>query len=98
MDKSAEMIIAILGIHKAGAGYVPLGLEQPTSRLSMILKQSNCRMVLINPGSKKSSERILEEFDVVPLTVNLENLEPSPKLDITLTCDDVSHVLFTSGS
>ena len=45
-QRSLEMIIAILGILKAGAGYLPLDLNTPTERLDWVVKDSKVRAVL----------------------------------------------------
>src|SRR5690554_5931100 len=38
LDRSIELVVGILGILKAGAGYVPVDPEYPETRISYILK------------------------------------------------------------
>jgi len=38
MERSVEMITSILGILRSGASYVPLSLNQPTNRISNLIK------------------------------------------------------------
>ncbi|HET9359033.1 MAG TPA: amino acid adenylation domain-containing protein, partial [Vicinamibacterales bacterium] len=46
MDRSPEMIVAILGILKAGGGYFPLDPGYPRDRLSFMLRDGDVRLVL----------------------------------------------------
>jgi len=46
LDRSADMITAILGILKSGAAYVPIDPELPPARIEYILKDSAARIVL----------------------------------------------------
>lgn len=46
LERSAEMIVALLGILKAGGAYVPLNLEHPAARLSLQLAQSGSPLVV----------------------------------------------------
>lgn len=47
MDRTLDMIIAILGILKAGMAYVPMGAGQPEERLKSIIDDA-CMEVLIS--------------------------------------------------
>ncbi len=46
VERSAEMIIAILAVLKAGGAYVPLIPDHPIPRLSLQLERSGCRLVI----------------------------------------------------
>ena len=41
LDRSEYMIIAILGVLKAGAAYVPMDPEYPDDRIKYILNDTN---------------------------------------------------------
>ena len=41
LDRSEHMIIAILGVLKAGAAYVPMDPEYPDDRIKYILNDTN---------------------------------------------------------
>lgn len=51
MERSAEMIVAALGVLKAGGAYVPLDPEDPVSRLALILEDSRISVVLTEKDS-----------------------------------------------
>ncbi|WP_329168719.1 non-ribosomal peptide synthase/polyketide synthase [Streptomyces sp. NBC_01267] len=46
MDRSAELVVAILAIIKAGGAYVPLDSRFPSSRIDLILRESGAALVL----------------------------------------------------
>ncbi|PYS93247.1 MAG: hypothetical protein DMF50_13740, partial [Acidobacteria bacterium] len=46
LDRSPEMIVAIVGILNAGGAYVPLDPAYPRQRLAFILEDSHARVIL----------------------------------------------------
>jgi hypothetical protein len=55
MERSLEMVIALLGILKSGGAYVPLDPEYPKERLAFILEDAQ-------PAVLVTQERFLENF------------------------------------
>ena len=69
MDRSVEMIVAVLGILKAGGAYVPLDPAYPTERLAFMVQDSGMRGVA-NPGAlERSSRRICRHHVELDRTV-----------------------------
>ena len=46
LDRTADMMVALLGVHKAGAAYVPLDPAFPSERLATILTDSGMPLVV----------------------------------------------------
>ncbi|MGW3043036.1 AMP-binding protein [Kitasatospora sp. NPDC001159] len=46
LDRSAELVVAILAIIKAGGAYVPLDSRFPSSRIELILQETGAALVL----------------------------------------------------
>ncbi|MES2475362.1 MAG: non-ribosomal peptide synthetase [Verrucomicrobiota bacterium] len=94
LDRSPELPIALLGIMKSGAAYVPLDPGYPAARIEQMVNSAGLRLVVTR--SELSSvfsdvETLCMEdgdLDAIPATVPLDG----PK------SDDLIYAIFTSGS
>ncbi len=84
VERSAEMVVALLGILKAGGAYVPLDLSHPAERLRMILEDSAVSVLL-------TDERLHLDAEAI----SRESAEP---LERTADAESLAYVLYTSGS
>lgn len=97
LDRSLEMVWAILGILKAGAAYIPLEPAFPQQRVSWILQSQAVRCVV-------SQSHLDSGFDLPTLNqwLNLDRLDLSSysedNLDRQASPDDTAYMIFTSGS
>ncbi|KAF8575295.1 acetyl-CoA synthetase-like protein [Ramaria rubella] len=99
MDKSIEMFLSILAVHKAGGGYVPLDPEHSPERIQTVVGLAQAKMVLTTRELKRDLDSVLVNTDVRALLVDLREISPATKPDVgPIGRDDISHVLFTSGS
>ena len=98
IERSIDMLVALLAALKAGCAYVPLDPGHPTGRLRHILNDAKVA-ALITDGSVDPSvvpggtisihiKRELGEIAAAP---------PGP-LNITVTNDALAYVIYTSGS
>jgi len=99
IDHSPEMIIAILGILKAGSAYVPLDPNSPTERLSYFLEDTKARVVVGNKGSKALFQAF-KDVDFIDLTGDISILKNQPKenLNTNFTSDNLAYIIYTSGT
>ncbi len=94
LGRSIEMVIAILGVLKSGASYLPLDPFYPLDRLDYILEHSNTKIVLVDKGT----------IDIIPKTTNtviVETLENKFFLETHLPKikgSSLAYVIYTSGS
>jgi len=97
MARSTEMIIAILGILKAGAAYVPIDPDAPANRIRFILADARVSILLTQNG-------VLDiPTENLPPTHLIENASSSfdgegSNLRVPLTPDAPAYVIYTSGS
>ena len=98
LERSTEMLVALLGVLKAGAAYVPLDATSPSERLSFIIKDAGLSLVLTRKGLKES----LAVCDVrlVCLDSDWADIaqEDEANFDSEVTAEDLAYVVYTSGS
>jgi len=97
VDRSPEMIIALLAIMKSGAAYIPLDPEYPKERIEYMLEDSNAKILITSKKYSQhfktnATEIILE--DSLSLLSQFSNEYPS----INLNGSDLAYILYTSGS
>ncbi|NPA20650.1 MAG: amino acid adenylation domain-containing protein [Gammaproteobacteria bacterium] len=97
LERSVDMLVALLAVFKSGAAYVPLDLNYPAERLAFMIQDSGMRQLI---GRADLGQRL-------PLPVGLEPLDPA-----TLACEagtpasvfpvpgehSLAYLIYTSGS
>ncbi|HSE19509.1 MAG TPA: amino acid adenylation domain-containing protein, partial [Pyrinomonadaceae bacterium] len=98
MQRSTEMVVALLGILKAGAAYVPLDAAYPQLRLQHMVADSGARVMLVDEaGEQKLSGT---EANVVVLTKHwpMISRESRENIQSGVLGDNLAYVTYTSGS
>jgi amino acid adenylation domain-containing protein len=94
MDRSPEMIAAVLGVVKTGAACVPLDVGYPKERLALMIEVAGPRFVLVHDRHAG----LIDDQDLV-LPIGSFGDPPGttpPWPEVSL--EDTACVLFTSGS
>lgn len=97
MRRSEWAVIAMLGILKAGAAFLPVDLSVPGQRVRYMLEDAGATTVLTD---SHSMFRVMEDFSgaIMALDIELPELEPlSIKLPVT-GMEQPAYILYTSGS
>jgi amino acid adenylation domain-containing protein/non-ribosomal peptide synthase protein (TIGR01720 family) len=89
------LVIALLGILKAGAIYVPIDPDYPAERIGFILHDSQCRLVLsaAEPLSELPDGAAAMTLDIRTVTTGPVHNPPH-----ALTVDSPAYMIYTSGS
>ncbi len=97
LDRSTEMVIAILAIMKTGAVYMPLDPQFPLNRINYMLADSQAVVLLT---SKKYASRYQSNVKELLIEEEWQNLKDHPTTDpeVTINYNDLVYVLYTSGS
>jgi tyrocidine synthetase-3 len=95
-EKSAEMIVAILGILKSGSGYVPIDPEYPGERINFMITDSDCRVILTN--SDKSEKVNVPGVTILHLYTESTYHADKSNPDIVNTSSDLAYIIYTSGT
>jgi amino acid adenylation domain-containing protein len=95
MERSVELLPALLAILKCGASYVPLDLRFPVSRLQMILEEVQPVLVATQ---KSLLERIPDvSFPLLCVDERPEEFAPTGRPEPPRP-GDVAYIIYTSGS
>jgi amino acid adenylation domain-containing protein len=99
VERSPQLVLALLAIAKAGGAFLPLDVDAPVARLGVILQESAASALLIQSqhadrlGGLHAKTVVLEPLveEVFDAAVpDLPPVQPSP--------GDLAYVIFTSGS
>ncbi|WP_141119924.1 non-ribosomal peptide synthetase, partial [Mycobacterium malmoense] len=95
MERSAEAVIAVLGVLKAGAAYVPMDPGLPAGRVEFMLADAAPAAVIASAGLRPR----LGEFAGVVADVDDPAIRQQPVAGVAGPgADDVAHVIYTSGT
>ncbi|HEX8696795.1 MAG TPA: amino acid adenylation domain-containing protein, partial [Longimicrobium sp.] len=98
LERGPEMMIAVLGILKAGAAYVPLDPAYPAERLAYMLEDSAARVLLTQ---RSLAERLpAGETPVVRLDADAAEIarQSAARPRVPVAPGHLAYVIYTSGS
>ncbi|KAA1242927.1 non-ribosomal peptide synthetase/type I polyketide synthase [Aquimarina sp. RZ0] len=99
MERSIDMIEAVLGVLKSGDAYVPIGSNYPESRISYILEETQCKVVITDQSAIENIPRQLD-LDVITGTEITSETSSYKEVmpDIPISGSSLAYVIYTSGS
>ncbi len=100
MERSPEVIVAMLAILKAGGAYVPLDPDYPDNRLAFMLSDTRTPVIAAHrPTARRlaSSLRRAEVLWIDSAESDARN-ETATNPELASTADDLAYVMYTSGS
>ncbi|MDP4143057.1 MAG: amino acid adenylation domain-containing protein [Bacillota bacterium] len=95
LERSADFVISMLAVLKAGAAYVPLDPTYPADRIEFMLQESKTELLITN--KKLSSEINLRDIDIFYIDQDLNHLS-SENPEIKTSPENLMYIIFTSGS
>ena len=98
MQRSAEMIAALLAILKAGGAYVPLDPDYPKARLEFMLADARASLILTETGLCQDLPVNAAEIICVDKLANELALELCENPAIATSANNLAYVIYTSGS
>ncbi len=97
LERSSELIVAMLGVFKSGGAYVPLDPAYPFERLAFVLEDAGAAVVLT---AEDLTDQLPTQFlQVVAMDSDREAiLRASAENPPAGSPDDLAYVIYTSGS
>jgi surfactin family lipopeptide synthetase A len=98
LDRSLDMVVALLGVLKAGAAYVPLDPTYPADRLAFMVEDSGLKVLLTQESllplwSGSPAQLVALDRDWSAITT-----EPAENPAVALRPENLAYVIYTSGS
>ncbi|MCP2257820.1 amino acid adenylation domain-containing protein/thioester reductase domain-containing protein [Streptoalloteichus tenebrarius] len=98
LERSVEMVVAMLGVLKAGGAYVPLDPEYPVERLRYLLSDSAARILVTQrelvAGLPEGAADLLLVDEDWPEVARAPRHDPEP----VARPDNLAYLIYTSGS
>ena len=99
LERGVHLIAALLGVLKAGGGYVPIDPDYPQERIRYMIEDSGCRLVLTSAAVREQlpsdlSTLILDIHEVVSQPINQNKIQRARAVQP----NDLAYIIYTSGS
>jgi amino acid adenylation domain-containing protein len=92
-DRSIDMVVAVLAVLEAGAGYLPLDPAYPVERLVFMLEDARASLVI---GHRRHLERLAASTRQLALESDWADANEPPR--VVANPNHVAYMAYTSGS
>ncbi|MFD8749900.1 amino acid adenylation domain-containing protein [Kitasatospora sp. NPDC059577] len=94
LERGTDLVVALLGVLKSGAGYVPLDPEHPPLRTAAVLAESGAALLVTDAAAAAAAEHAGVRPVVPDDEPGWPAHDPAPAADP----DNPAYAIFTSGS
>ncbi|WP_155334415.1 AMP-binding protein, partial [Acrocarpospora corrugata] len=99
MERGVDMMVALLGVLKAGAGYAPLDADYPAERLNFMMRDIRASLLITHSHLRER----LDNVGPVPQVLidhdwSAISAHDSADLPPQAGPDDLAYIIYTSGS
>ena len=98
MDRSLNMVAAMLAIQKAGAAYVPIDPAYPTERIEYMVQDAGLKYLLTQVQFKESLTAHADKLIVVNATESPISEQSGENPETKTNPDNLAYIIYTSGS
>jgi amino acid adenylation domain-containing protein len=95
LDRTPDLIIALLAVLKAGGAYVPLDPAYPPGRLDHMLTDSGAQVLITTTSHQPGFTGHQLQLDTSAAAIAAE---PASRPPTTVTAANLAYVIYTSGS
>jgi bacitracin synthase 3 len=96
MERSEKMVVALYGVMKAGAAYVPINPRHPWETVRYMLENAGISVLIVDAESIAAAASFSGELFVVDL--ELPGAAAAPDPGVPVADSDLAYVIYTSGS
>ena len=106
LNRSENILIAILGVLKAGAAFVPMDPSYPEDRINFILDDTKARVLLTNAEVAPLLDILAEEGKTSPAILAIDSKDFKQQLSsqstqnlvLNISSQNLAYVIYTSGT
>ncbi|MEP6706031.1 MAG: amino acid adenylation domain-containing protein [Pyrinomonadaceae bacterium] len=98
LERSVEMVVALLGVLKAGGAYVPLDAVYPQELIQFMIEDAQLSILLTQQNLLARVERTGLQSICLDGSRNRFARESSDNPAVEVTSDNLAYVIYTSGS
>jgi amino acid adenylation domain-containing protein/non-ribosomal peptide synthase protein (TIGR01720 family) len=98
VNRSFDMLSAVIGILKAGGSYVPIEAEYPADRIHYMLNDINAPVAIAHESLIESLSGYEGHIVCLESFWEESKSEDASNLDNVNTSDDLAYIIYTSGS
>ncbi|WP_461088004.1 amino acid adenylation domain-containing protein, partial [Streptomyces deserti] len=95
MERSAELVVALLAVLKAGGVYLPLDAGWPVARMRAVIEDAGARSVIVHDATAGHDIGRTTGLDVVPVDAHADT---EVELPASVAPDAAAYLMYTSGS
>jgi amino acid adenylation domain-containing protein len=98
LNRSLDMVVALLGVLKSGAAYVPLDPSYPMERLGFMLQDAQIPVLVTESSLRGRFAMAMAE--IVSMDEDWQGLsvKPTSRLESNIQGSNLAYVIYTSGS
>lgn len=98
LDRSLNMLAALLAVQKSGAAYVPLDPKLPRNRLRYMIEDSGLALLISADAIVRDLELETDVTVIDPQTLANEPASGRSDIECPASASDPAYVIYTSGS
>ncbi len=99
MERSPELIAVLLGVVKAGGGYVPVDQDWPLARLRLVAADAGVRVVVCDRGLAGLAREACPDAEVLVAPGVTDEVSAADRFSCPpVHQDGLAYVMYTSGS
>ncbi|MGD2116052.1 MAG: amino acid adenylation domain-containing protein, partial [Acidobacteriota bacterium] len=106
LERSIDMLVAVLGVLESGAAYVPLDPEYPEDRIAYMVEASGLPLLVIQAELEEKLPEVARSRTVVRIDADRARIGAAPSRDdragerrsLPVPPESLAYVIYTSGS
>ncbi|MBN3754905.1 amino acid adenylation domain-containing protein [Paraburkholderia sp. Tr-20389] len=98
VERSIEMVVALFGVLKAGAAYLPVDPDYPAERIAYLLDDARPAVVLTQRALYARVVDSIGDADARVLCVEELDASSALELSVDVEPDQLAYLIYTSGS